>query len=202
MTIGAFLTLNLLKNYENRINRRISKRYFAVCNLLSKSFENIYFFNLIENIRGSMLENQKTKHFLRIEYQTQKPDLIIFIRDLDSVYSDTDQLKKRKNYFADFNSVVDKKGILLLNIFEIEALILADHETFNNIYNSQLAEIINPMEVIEPKELLYLTTRKLEKKYSESDCPEIFKTININVLIAKCPFFKIFIDKLSNAIIN
>ncbi|TDG37579.1 DUF4276 family protein [Pedobacter changchengzhani] len=175
---------------------------FAIGNLLSRNFENVHFFNLIENIRGSMLDNQKTKHFLRIEYQTQKPDIVIFIRDLDSLYSDTIQLKKRKDYFADFNTVVNKKGIFLLNIYEIEALILADHEAFNSLYDSDLKEELNPMDIFEPKELLYLTTRKLRRKYSESDCPEIFKTLDVNILVKKCPVFKMFIDKLSNEILN
>ena len=175
---------------------------FAINNLLSRNFENIHFFNLIESIRGSMLDNQKTKRFLRIEYQTEKPDFVIFIRDLDSLYSDKDQLKKRKDYFTAFNSVVDKRGLLLLNIYEIEALILADHEAFNRIYNSNLAEILNQTDIVEPKELLYSVTKKLKRKYSESDCPEIFSSLKISLLAAKCPSFRSFIDKFSIAISN
>nr|MBA3987333.1 hypothetical protein [Flavobacteriales bacterium] len=97
-----------------------------------------YFVNLINDIHGSMLENQKTKHLLRKEYESHKPDFVVFIRDLDGLETDIDQVDRRKAYFTEFNSVIDKKGIYLLNIFEIEALILADIEAFNDLYNCQI----------------------------------------------------------------
>ena len=85
--------------------------------LLAQKFINeIKFFPLLQNINGSYLEHQKVKHLLRKEYEYQKPNIVIFVRDLDAPRTDNIQLLKRKEYFTDFNSVVDRKGVMLLNI--------------------------------------------------------------------------------------
>ena len=69
------------------------------------------------------------------------PDIVIFIRDLDGLETDTDfkeKKAKRQEYFTKSKSVVDKKALYLLNIYEIEALILADIEAFNAFYKSHI----------------------------------------------------------------
>jgi hypothetical protein len=164
--------------------------------LLQKKYsEGFEFVFMLDRINGSQLDSQKTKRFLRIEYEFKKPDIVIFIRDLDSILPNKIQMSKKKLYFSEFNSVVDKKGIYLLNIYEIEALILADIEAFNDIYHATLATISKPMEIEEPKE--YLKSR--EKKYNESENPKIFENLRFEIVI-RLEYFKLFIAKLDKKI--
>lgn len=169
----------------------------SIKNLLSKkySIEKHEFLFMLQRINGSTLDSQKTKRFLRIEYELQKPDIVIFIRDLDCVLPNMKKLYERKNYFTSSNNVVDKKGIPLLHIYEIEALILTDVVTFNSIYNSNLEEIENVMSIPEPKEHL----KKASLKYNESHNADIFNLIDFDKTL-NCEYFKRFIKKLDGII--
>jgi len=171
----------------------------SIKNLLLKKYDSakISFITLLKNINGGQLDSQKTKRFLRREYETIKPNLVIFIRDLDGLDSDQHQLSIRKKYFTEFNSVVDKTGIYLLNIYEIEALILLNIETFNKIYNTQIQQIKNVMEVVEPKEFL----RKKAKAYLETHNPKIFDQLNFQHTLT-CDYFKNFIDAFDKTLLN
>jgi len=73
----------------------------SVSNLLMQRYkEAIHLFPLIYDVHGSSLENPKIKHQLRREYQIEKPDRVLFIRDLDGLENDAQSLEKRKAYFA------------------------------------------------------------------------------------------------------
>jgi hypothetical protein len=109
----------------------------AVAVLLEKAFPKLEFFPLLRKINGAALESQRVKRQLRREYEIEQPSLVIFIRDLDALESDKKALECRKTYFREFNSVVDKVGIFLLNIFELEALILADIAVFNEYFDTE-----------------------------------------------------------------
>lgn len=168
----------------------------SVKNLLKKKYDFDFFF-MLDRINGSKLDSQKTKRFLRIEYETKKPNIVIFIRDLDSLLSDKDQLVKRKLYFTNSNKVVDKKGLFLLHIYEIEALILCDIDTFNTIYDCELDVVDDPMLIEEPKE--YLKTKS--KSYNESHNADIFEKLSFDKA-KNCDYFLKFInsfDKVVNA---
>jgi hypothetical protein len=164
----------------------------ALINLLFPIYkESIHFVTLINDIHGSQLEWQKTKRLLRREFETQKPDIIVFIRDLDSLETDWEALNKRKEYFTNFNSVVNKKGIFLLNIYELEALILSDMNTFNCLYKSSIAFNQDPMLQAEPKEFL-ITNTSHPNKYTDSDNPSIFAKLSFEQL-KSCRYFSKFI---------
>ena len=169
-------------NDTQSVQNLLEKRYF------SPNYEYCF---LLDRFNGSQLDSQKTKRFLRIEYESKSPDIVIFIRDLDSVLPDKRQLDLRKKYFTSSNKIVDNKGLYLLNIYEIEALILADIETFNMIYNCQIPEEKNPMGIKEPKELL----RSISKDYNESENPYIFSKLNFENA-SNCKYFKVFINRL------
>jgi len=169
----------------------------SIQNLLSKKYFTHEYLFLLNRTNGSNLDNSKTKRLLRIEYETKKPNIIIFIRDLDGLSNNKTQLKSRKKYFSNSNKTVDKKGIYLLNIYEIEALILSDIETFNNIYKTNIKKIDNPMNIEEPKELL-----KKESKYhyNESHNPDIFKELDFDK-VNNCNYFNEFIKKLDKILV-
>lgn len=175
----------------------------AIQNLLSKNenYKNFEFATLLRDINGSMLDNNKTfRRILRIEYETQKPDLIIFIRDLDALETDRDAKLKRQETFNYSNRIVDKKGVFLLNIYEIEALIFADIEPFNKYYGCSVPKVSDPMKIPEPKEELIIATCKSVKQYSETHNSEIFKLLNFNAVKTNCRYFNAFIKNLDKEI--
>lgn len=169
----------------------------AVHNLLKKKYntEDFSFFSLLKRINGCQLENQKTKRLLRLEYEKTNPDIIIFIRDLDAIQSDRQQILKRKLYFRDFNSVVDRKGCFLLHIFEIEAMILADIDAFNKKYSTNIIVDFDVMDKEDPKGFLL----KNCKSYTVCSNDEIFDLLDFETLKENCLYFARFIkdfDKL------
>lgn len=165
----------------------------SIKNLLLKRYTDSKheFIFMLQRINGSNLDSQKTKRFLRVEFESQKPDIVIFIRDLDSLLPNKVKLYERKNYFTSSNSVVNKKGIHLLHIYEIEALILTDIETFNIIYGTKIPKIIDAMLVNEPKEFLKMAS----KKYSESHNSYIFDKLDFDKVL-ECKYFEKFIKNL------
>lgn len=169
-------------------------------NLLPKKYREIDFKVFLNNIRGSQLDQQKTKTWLRKEYEIEKPDIVIFIRDLDALENDVEQLEIRRKYFRESNSVVNYKGIYLLNIFEIEALLLADINCFNGIYQTDILEIADPMKIEQPKEFLKLATQKASKQFNESHNPEIFDLLNFDLLKDNCRYFDAFAKNLDKEI--
>ena len=173
-------------NDTDFIQNLLEKRYFP------SEYE---YFEMLDKVNGSQLDSQKTKRSLRIEFEDKKPNLVIFIRDLDSILPNKKKVEERKAYFSESISVVDKKGIYLLHIYEIEALILADIETFNAIYKCEIPFIEDPMKVEEPKEFLRLNA----KEYKESDNPDVFQKLDFEKTLT-CEYFKVFIAKFEKII--
>ncbi|RYY05816.1 MAG: DUF4276 family protein [Sphingobacteriaceae bacterium] len=171
-------------------------------NLLEKKYHELDFKVLLKNIRGSQLDEQKTKHLLRKEYQFEKPDIIIFIRDLDALEGDAEQLELRRKYFRETNSVVDYKGIYLLNIFEIEALLLADINCFNKEYQTNISKIADPMKIEQPKEFLKTATQKALKQFNESHNPSLFNLLNFDTIVKNCRYFNSFVQSFNKQLIG
>jgi hypothetical protein len=63
-------------------------------------------------------------------------------------------------------------------IVELESLILADIETFNQIYKTKINFKGNPLFQVNPKEFLMEKTHKASKKYLVDQTPEIFKELD------------------------
>lgn len=170
----------------------------AIQHLLEKRYKDkVEFFLMVKNIRGANLDNQKNKRRIRVEFETEKPDFVLFIRDLDALETDKKAKIQKQEYFTENNSNVNKKGIFLLNIYEIEALILSDIKAFNEFYNQNLEFNEDPMLVEEPKEFL---KEKSNNKYKESDCRELFKYLNIEEVAKNCRYFNSFLSKLDKCI--
>ena len=173
----------------------------SIQNLLSRHYQHLEFVTLLNRINGSMLDNKKAiSRLLRIEYETQAPDIIIFIRDLDSLENDRIAKKKRQDTFIYSNHIVDGIGIHLLNIFEIEALILADIEAFNNYYGTNVAAVADPMLTVMPKEVLIEATNGLNNRFKELHGPLLFSLLNFDTLKQNCRYFSAFVRKFERAI--
>lgn len=165
----------------------------SVINILKRIYIiDFDFISMLRNIHGSMLESQRTKRNLRIEWESRQPDITIFVRDLDGLEVEKSKIKLRKDYFTDFNSVVNRSGIFLLAIYELEALIFYDLDFFNRKYSSSITYNKDPMTLDEPKE--YLKMNCVYPKYDESDNPTIFEELDIDK-IKKCLFLDSFLQK-------
>lgn len=169
----------------------------AIKNLLLQKYSRDFkFYPILRNKRGDQLNNAATIKALEIELETRAYDYVIFIRDLDGLETEKARLNSRIKWFNDLNKVCNKKGLLLLNIYELEALILADIEVFNKEYKVSIPGVGNVMFKKQPKEFLILKTAKSKRKYSESHCPGLFKKLRVPQLTANCKYFKDFIGKL------
>lgn len=152
---------------------------------------------LIRNKRGYQLDNVRTKEALKIECKRKKPHVVIFIRDADGICTQEDKIKKCKQWYDNLSNEIGARHILLLNIYELEALIFADIDTFNRHYKTTIKGGRDVTYIAEPKEELIRQTRKLNKQYAESHCPELFKSLNVENVINNCVYFKAFVNDLN-----
>lgn len=169
--------------------------------LLEKRYKaKVQFYQLAKRIKGYQLDNPKIKKSLPIEFADKKCKFIVYIKDLDAFQSEKAKVQAQIKWFKDLDAAVNKEGVLLLNIWELEALILGDIETFNKIYNVNHKFKGNPMLQKEPKEILKGITSKTKKQYKESHCPSIFKLLDIDTIEKNCSCFKDFIEEFDKKI--
>ncbi|WP_177764110.1 DUF4276 family protein [Flavobacterium sp. I3-2] len=165
--------------------------------LLLKKYTSFEFVPLLSDVTGDMLEDPKTKHILAKQFLSEKLDFTIFVRDLDSHEKDRAQILLRKNYFNEFKGSVKHRGILFLNIYMIEALILADIKTFNSIYKCTFKLDKPVMEYINPKQALKEFTKF---RYKEGHNRDIIKALDFETVVRNCPYFEKFIFRLDKYI--
>lgn len=159
--------------------------------LLQRHTTGLQFEQLLKRKRGYELNNPRYAAALKIEYDAKRPDFIIFIKDADALPSEREKIKEVEEWFSKLNKVVNNKGILLKNIYELEALILTDIDTFNKYYNVNIKYNKNVMFHKEPKEFLKLKT-KAQKQYQESHCPELFTKLNFDKVLTCSEFSKFY----------
>lgn len=167
----------------------------SIKNLLVKKYPHeIKCKTLIRNIKGGHLDNARTPKSLKVEFDDYNPDVVIFVRDADGIATEQQKIKKVKDWFNKLNPVVNNRGILLHNIYELEALILADIATFNKLYKTDIKVKSNVMYQKEPKELLIRESKKIDFKnpYKPSDCEKIFNTLDFDTVLNNCEYFRAF----------
>jgi len=185
------LRIGMIGEYPTDVN--------CISGLLLKKYANdISFFPLVYGVHGSELENPKIKHQLRREYQYEKPDFVLFIRDLDGLEDNKFLLDQRKAYFTEFNSVIDRKGIFLLNIYELEALLLSDINLLNAHFETKLEPVEDCMKIPDPKGYL----RKRIEKYSTGDNTTLFSKLDFDQVLNNCRYFKKFDDDFKKILLN
>src|SRR5690606_22087321 len=109
---------------------------------------------------------------------SKKCHMVLCIRDLDGFSSQEHLVQARKDWFDNVCQNVSCSSVLLLNIWELEAFLLGDIDSFNRFYKSNLSYMGNPSAQPNPKEWLKSRTKKLKKSYKESDCPELFASLD------------------------
>ncbi|MCU0391991.1 MAG: hypothetical protein MUE81_12800, partial [Thermoflexibacter sp.] len=171
----------------------------AVVNLFSKQYPHFHFKPLLANalVRGAHLYSPKFERMIKSELQSFDYRIVIFSIDLDDLETVGTKIRQKQEWFAKFDSL--GKNLLLLHIFEMEALILADIATFNQIFKTQIKFVADPMRKEKPKEFLETKTRKNTKQFSEKENPVIFAQLNFEKL-KKCRYFEEFLKDFSKKI--
>ncbi len=165
----------------------------AIANLLGQKFsKHVSFKPLLKKFKGAGLNNEDLKRLLKSELEADPLDNVIFIKDTDCMPSETAKIKEVEKWFAKLNKLSGNIGVLLKNIYELEALIFADIETFNRLYKTTIKDDKNVHFIKEPKELLKEKTRKGKKQYKESDCPVLFTQLRYDIVKANSTLFRDF----------
>ncbi|RIY12904.1 hypothetical protein [Hymenobacter rubripertinctus] len=154
--------------------------------------QQVQFFVISPQITGSQLDNPKLQHIIRANYRFTKPDLVVVTRDLDAPETDRTQQLKRKEFFRKINLGLEQKGIYLLNIQAIEALIAADIRVFNNRYECVCEVPANPMTISDPVRFLKNATPPRRPQYDEGHCAELLAAVDYDTVLANCRYFADF----------
>ncbi len=155
-------------------------------------------------IEGDHLLTPKSARIIDAECKRYDIDLVVLVKDLDGLPSNQKKIKQLTNKIQKIANQATTKLLPFIVIFEQEALILADIQTFNRIYKTTHKSTKNPLFQSEPKELLKRLTSKSNKKYRESDTPEIFQQLDFQKVYQNHKgenSFQSFIDQLEKEII-
>lgn len=177
--------------------------FVAVAKLLKTKYSDYEFFQLIKGFTGSQLDdktNNTVLHVLINEIQFEQPDFLLYIRDLDDIITDGgEKTEKMNNIFKKFAKQKPKKSIFMLNIYELEALILADFDTFKNYHKNTdwLFDATTAADVSKPKEILRTFT-----KYNEGNVRDIFPLLRIKIIAQNHRFFNDFIQNFDKMLQN
>lgn len=172
----------------------------AIKNLLLQKYS-FRFKPILKQVRGAQLDSAKTRRLLKIELKSNDYTLIIYTRDLDGLETELQKKEKLVKWFEGLDALNKNNGILLLNIYELEALILADIETFNKLFDTRINFTGNPMYKENPKEYLMAQTRKSKRTFDVSENPLVFKKLRLDEVRENCPYFKEFIDAFERKIL-
>ena len=166
----------------------------AIINLLSQRAKGqVQFKELLKNIVGHQLDNtNKSQRLLAAEWKSSNVSFVLYVRDLDASEGSRKAQTAKEKWFHALDQTTNGKGLFLLNVYELEALILADVATFNRLFAASINFKGDPMRTKDPKEYLQKKTKKLKRSYRESDAPEIFSALDITQLVKNCRYFKAF----------
>lgn len=182
---------------------------YAFRNLLERQFPDHQYIIMVENITGSRLDAKESVAEIKLAYKDLRPDVVIYMRDLDDPASAQKDVRKEMQKKTDFRTKIfnrirkalhDQAGhsdlpvIFLLIQFEIEALILADAETANQVLKCTIElNGKNPRDIPDPKAHL-----RTFCSYTENDCPRLFKKLRYEVITTNHADFQAFNGELKS----
>ena len=173
----------------------------AIKHLLQQKFDKGFSYTiLLKNATGDHLNTAKARRAAVSEVSEQKPDIVVVIRDADALASNKEIIRKRMDWYKDLSAPMNRTSLLLLNIYELEALILADMENFNTHYKVKVNFTSSVSHKENPKEFLKEKTSKGNKQYHESHCPELFQQLDFDTIVNNCSYFKTFIAEFEKAV--
>jgi hypothetical protein len=173
----------------------------AISHLIHQKYQDsLIFKNISPNLRGDDIVSPKGRRVIINNFKLHNCKFAICIRDLDGFITETDKIKNRLDWHSEIETEI-KESVLLLNIWELESLIFADIEVFNDLYKTKLNFKGDPEFVKEPKEELKRKTRNNKKEFHENDCPAIFKKLRFEVVFKNSKTFKKFIQELDKKLV-
>ena len=143
-------------------------------------------------ITGSQLDNPKFQHIVRMNYRFKRPDVVVVTRDLDAPETDRAQKLKRNEFFRKINLGLEGRGVYLLNVQAIEALIMADIRVFNARYACACAMPADPTTVADPVTFLKNATPTGKPHYDEGHCADLLGQVDYDTVLANCRYFAAF----------
>jgi hypothetical protein len=173
----------------------------ALCNLLSKPYAGRFnFVKLLRRISAQELGSLgKMQRILKAEVRSRTDiSAVVIVLDLDSDEQDEKALREKKGWFEKLNGFFPQNGILLLNVYELEALILADIAGFNRAFGTILKFSSDPMKKKDPKEFLMRETRSHRRTFDVKHNPEVFNHLDFEQVRKKCRYFKSFTASLES----
>ena len=168
-----------------------SNDFRAITGLLNKQYTEIEFFEMLAGKNGSNLDDRNSNiitHLLAKQFRIEEPDFVLYIRDLDGFQNDKTLVKFKKERFAKLRKTVEKRAIFMLNIYEIEALILADFDVFKNYHKNTtwVFDEKTAAETLDPKGVLEQFAQK------KANINELIPQLRIDILEKNHTHFRIF----------
>jgi hypothetical protein len=123
----------------------------------------------------------------------ERLNAVLIIRDLDN------EAKRviRNKWIENIRKATSIVSVFYLAVMELEALILADIETFNGIYGIKGQYTKNPKVEADPKQVLKDRTSHTNKKYKPNHALDIFTKLDFDIVYKKHKdedSFQAFID--------
>ncbi len=140
----------------------------------------VIFIPICKTIEGDNLLTTKSARKINIDCKKYNINLVVLVKDLDGLPSDKKKIEGISSKIQKIAKNTNHMIIPFIVIFEQEALILADIQAFNTVYQTNHTFSGNPKFQSEPKELLKKYTSNSKRKYKESDTPEIFQKLDFD----------------------
>ena len=167
-----------------------------LCQIWNKRYlKKARFSTVLKRLEGSVLYSKKIGRMIKADMQSSDYDFIIVVRDLDAGRSNHKQWSTVQDWYSELSEHFPN-NILLLNVQELEALILADIETFNAIYKTSIKFPGNPEALNSPKDFLISATHGKRKRFEVKDNQQLIPRLDFTKVEAKCKFYRDFIVEL------
>ena len=160
--------------------------------LLPRFGDGVQFVRLGRRITGDQLanKNDKARKVLEADFAKANVQLVVVSRDLDALAADAKKVAARQQEFEHFNQhAFGGCGLLLLHIYELEALIAAEPTEFNRRYNVAYKPKGNVMHLERPKDKLKSVTGH---RYHEAHAALLLEKADYDALLARCGYFAAF----------
>lgn len=174
----------------------------SIRNLLQQRFAEVQFKTLLKGVRGCQLNSPKLESSLKTELKTGEFKCLIYIRDLDGFGTERQKVDELQMRFDKLKKEFKQEMFFMLNIWELEALIFADIDTFNALYKTAYKFKGDVSKIKDPKGKLKRLSSKGNKVFRESHCPEIFAQMNVNTVEKNCRYFSLFLNEVKSSLIS
>ena len=170
----------------------------AMRDLLDRQYgRRAQFIDLALRLEGGQFDGRKAQTMFKLRYAAKQPDLVVIFRDLDGPADDKEMRRKRAAFFAEMDALVDGKGLPLVHIYTIEALLIAHIEVFQKKFGWQSRVPANPTTLTDPVQFLRDASRHSRRRYDKASCPDMMALVTYSFLTKRCRYFEAFDQALT-----